>query len=185
MERYRQIYACPGDLRFTGRLLLRRGVVLWRRYQAARTETAAAKDAVAAAAAEKVWTAAAVVAMLDSIVRCGSQLIRRGRWLQILADATLYWETAHRGPGAERILSIRRGRIHAITEADAGAPATAPAASRKACRDVFTSAATYDRLRVLTTELRRLVGEERAISVLPAVGGPIGNRGLLRLFNLI
>jgi hypothetical protein len=60
-----------------------------------------------------------------------------------------------------------------------------PALSLASERTVFTSAATYDRLRVLTTELRRLVGEGRRIRIQTAAGGPIERRGLARLLDLI
>ncbi len=126
--------------------------------------------------------------MLDGIVRRGSQLVRRGRWLEILASATLRWEAAGQDTRAEHALCIRHGRIHAVpcgAVSRGGTPPPPPAASRAACRHVFTAAATYDRLRVLTTELRRLIGEGRRVYLLPAVGGPLDNRALARLLNLI
>ena len=137
----------------------------------------------------KDWNAPAVVAMIDGIVRRGSQLVRRGRWLQILSNASLCWETADRGPHAERSLYIRKGRIHPGLQGTVGEEAMAfsssPAALPRVARAVFTSAAAYDRMRVLTTELRRLTGEGRRVRICPAVGGPVERRGLVRLLSLI
>ena len=135
---------------------------------------------------DKAWSAAAVVALLDGIVRRGSQLVRRGRWLEILANATLCWEALGQDASDVHTLCIRLGRIHAApAEAVSNKAAPLPPPSRTACRPAFTSAATYDRLRVLTTELRRLIGEGRRVRILPACGGCIENNGLARLLNLI
>ncbi len=184
---YRKICGPPADLTFTGRRLLKRGLRLWRQDQTGRRDASEDEETVRAGA-EKAWSAPEVVTMLDGIVRRGSQLVRRGRWLEILASATLRWEAAGPGSCTEHALCIRQGRIHAGPDgaiSDGDAPSRSPAAARAACRHIFTSAATYDRLRVLSTELRRLIGEGRRVHVLPAVGGPLDNRALARLLNLI
>ena len=188
LNRYRAICASPGDLADTARLLLKRGLVLWRQHQAARAERDDAMTGEGEKDALNDWDAPAVAAMLDGIVRRGSQLVRRGRWLQILSNARLSWETAGPGAYAERTLQIRMGRIDPGDQATTGeataippSPDTRPAVART----VFTSAATYDRMRVLTTELRRLTGEGRRVHIRPAVGGSVDRRGLVRLLNLI
>ncbi len=189
LDRYREFCAFPGDLTRTGRLLLKRGLLLWRQHQGACSERDAQMDVGGEDDVPNDWDVAAVVAMLDGIVRRGSQLVRRGRWLQILANASLCWHTAGQKPLAERRLHIREGRIYPGTQGTAGdpmafpsSPATLPVFLERA---VFTTAATYDRMRVLTTELRRLTGERRFVRIQPAVGGIIGRRGLARLLNLI
>jgi hypothetical protein len=189
LDAYREACGYRGDLRRTGRQLLKRGLVLWRLSKKREAGVAADDDPVTLdAGGEKEWTAAAVMAMLDGIVRRGSHLVRRGRWLQILANATLCWETPDQKDSAERTLHIQHGRIRHTPEGAVkkGLRAPFPARpSRRACRQIFTGATTYDRLRVLTTELRRLAGEKRRVQILPSVGGPIANRGLVRLLNLI
>ncbi len=184
---YREIYASPNDLPRTGRRLLKRGLVLWRQRQAARLDGEGEKDTGGKDALDD-WNVPAVVAMLDGIVRRGSRLVRRGRWLQILANASLRWETSSPQSPAERTLHIRHGRIHPGSRGADGKTVTiplTPAHPRAAERTIFTSAATYDRLRVLTTELRRLTKDGRRVRILPAVGGPLVRRGIRRLLNLI
>ncbi len=183
LNTYREICAGPGDLTFTGRLLLKRGLVLWREHLAARPEGDDDVDGGGEDDDMNAWSVPAVVALVDGIVRRGSQLVRRGRWLRILANASLCWETAEQRSHTARILHIREGRIDPGPHDAAGR--TAFHSRPPAARTVFTSAATYDRLRVLTTELRRLVGEGRQVRILPAVGGPIERQGLVRLLNLI
>ncbi|MDJ0723017.1 MAG: GIY-YIG nuclease family protein [Desulfobacterales bacterium] len=189
LDRYRKICACPGDLTHTGRHLLRRGLGLWRKD---RSEDRAARDDEEDVGGEggacRDWDVPAVVAMLDGVVRRGSQLVRRGRWLQIVSNTSLAWETTRPGLQSERTLYIRQGRICRPSQGTSGAAAAIalpPAPSPAAARAVFTSAATYDRLRVLTTELRRLAAEGRRIRIQPAVGGSMGRRGLVRLLEFI
>jgi DNA polymerase-3 subunit epsilon len=183
---YRTICACRGDLRRTARQLLKRGRLLWRRrkHQATVDDDQAAPQISDA----REWTTDAVVEMLDGIVRQGSHLVRRGRWLQIVANATLSWDTPRRTTASERTLYIREGRIYPAPNGAARKGANQPTTvtpSRSAARQIFTSDTTYDRLRVLTTELRRLLAEERRIVFSPAVGGSVGSRGLARLLSLI
>lgn len=189
LDAYREACGYRGDLRRTGRQLLKRGLILWRLRKNNEARVEEDDDpAPLDAGDEKEWTAAAVMAMLDGIVRRGSHLVRRGRWLQILANATLCWETPDQKNSPKRILHIQHGRIRPAPERSVTkglkAPSPAPP-TRMAGRQIFSSAATYDRLRVLTTELRRLAGENRRLQILPSVGGPIANRGLVRLFDLI
>ncbi|MHC4957730.1 MAG: GIY-YIG nuclease family protein [Planctomycetota bacterium] len=83
-------------------------------------------------------------ALIEEAVRRAAHLLRRARWLTRLSESTLEW-SSHR-------LTVGRGRI-------GGTPDFARA--RLACFDP----ATYDRLRVLTTELKRLVAEERDLAL--------------------
>jgi hypothetical protein len=188
LDCYREICACPGDLTHTGRHLLKRGLGLWRIHRSERSERDDAEDTVGEDDACRDWDVPAVVAMLDGVVRRGSQLVRRGRWLQILANTSLTWETAGSELQSARTLHIRKGRIYRHSQGtfgEAAAVSPPPAPSPAAARTVFIAAATYDRLRVLTTELRRLAAEGRRIRIQPAVGGSMGRRGLVRLLNLI
>ena len=126
--------------------------------------------------------------LLDGIVRRGSQLVRRGRWLQMLANAALRWDTPQGTGSPERTLCIIRGRVQDVAKGSAGkdlttlVPAKPP---RMARRKIFASTATYDRLSVLTTELRRLLTEDRGVTLVPVVGAPLGRKGLERWLSLI
>jgi DNA polymerase III epsilon subunit-like protein len=189
LARYREKFDARGDLILAGRLLLKRGVVLWHRYnQHAATTAEDDEQKMLADGHTKEWTPAAVLEMIDGIVRRGSHLVRRGRWFQILANTTLCWETPQRETSPVRTLCIQQGAISPAAERstlDDTATEIAAAPPRMAGRQIFRSAHTYDRLRVLTTEIRRLLGEGRRIRVFPATGGPIANHGLMRLFNLM
>jgi DNA polymerase III epsilon subunit-like protein len=188
---YRERFGRRRDMVRTGRQLLSRGLIVWRRHRAQSPDNNADGDedpGRAANEAEPEWTPAAVIAWLDGIVRRGSQLVRRGRWLMMLANATLGW--TRDGPEAphERVLSICLGDIHPVASPHGVNGVTeSPVAndSRQIRRRIFESAATHDRLRVLTTEIKRLLSEDRQVRLRLAAGGVLENRSLIRLLNLI
>jgi hypothetical protein len=91
---------------------------------------------------------------------------RRAMWLTRLVDASVVW----REPGAARarLMVIERGEIVLSTDAESdGTPPSPPGYQRPVMdrRELFT-VACCDRLRVLTTELKRLV----------AAGSPVALR---------
>jgi len=131
------------------------GAQLWR-------ERLAAAEAMDAEGAERLprpaWTSDAVLGALEEIVLRAAHALRRARWLVRLSESALAWsEPGWRG--RRRAVVVERGAV--VDRADL-APATPvpvppgagrPLAERRASFDV----AAFDRLRVLTTELRALV----------------------------
>lgn len=111
---------------------------------------------------EWVWTPEAVANVMESIIRRGAHLIRRGRWFCLLSEASLAWDTGPRVENQRRLLVFRGGAIaHAedvseSKETPAPPGCTRPFEVRRKRFDIVT----YDRIRVLTTELRRLVTTE-------------------------
>ncbi|MGM0557823.1 MAG: exonuclease domain-containing protein [Myxococcota bacterium] len=96
---------------------------------------------------ERVWTPELVAEQLERVVRWTFRSLRFARWMYVLRDSRVEWL----GPDGElRALELRGGQV-ARTPVDAGAARTA-----ERSMDV----PTWDRLRVLTTELRRLVAAE-------------------------
>jgi len=90
---------------------------------------------------------------------------RRAMWLTRLADASVVW----REPGAARarLIVIEGGEIVLSTDADPyGSPPIPRGYQRQvmARRGLFT-VACFDRLRVLTTELKRLVAAGAPVAV--------------------
>jgi DNA polymerase-3 subunit epsilon len=90
---------------------------------------------------------------------------RRAMWLTRLVDATVVW----REPGAARarLMVIEEGEIVLSTDAAAeGTPPIPPGYQRPvmARRELFT-VACFDRLRVLTTELKRLAAAGAAVAL--------------------
>ena len=112
------------------------------------------------------WTPELVGLSLEWLALRAALARRRAMWLTRLVDASLVW----REPGAARarLMVIERGDIARITDADPDETPPVPPGSQRsvmARRELFT-VTCFDRLRVLTTELKRLA----------AAGAPVALR---------
>lgn len=131
------------------------GARLWRERRAA-AEALDAEDAPPRPA----WTPDVVRAALEESVLRAAHALRRARWLLRLSESALAW-SERGGNGMRRALVVERGAVAARADLASDEPmplppgAHRPLAERRASIDV----AAFDRLRVLTTELRALVDE--------------------------
>jgi DNA polymerase-3 subunit epsilon len=112
------------------------------------------------------WTPELVQASLERLALRAALARRRAMWLTRLVDASVVW----REPGAAgaRLLVIEHGGIVLSADVDPDATPPIPPGYQRpvmARRELFT-VACFDRLRVLTTELKRLV----------AAGAPVALR---------
>jgi DNA polymerase III subunit epsilon len=98
-----------------------------------------------------------VAELLVEIVVRSSHLVRRAHWHRLLSEATLVW----RGREGDRRTLSNRGRGKSI--------------------DV----AAYDRLTVLTREIRRLVSEKREVALQITPDHRLGAAGLARVLRWI
>jgi len=96
-----------------------------------------------------------VARALEHVALDGALRIRRGRWFAELVDARLRWRSTTDPDGAERTLRLEGGRVVAGDERGMGARRRSRIERLRAL-----DATTLVRLRVLTTELRRLVAAE-------------------------
>ena len=103
------------------------------------------------------WTPERVKTHLDDVVKRAAHLVRRGQWLCLLSESALVWNE----PGeADIALVIEQGRVHSRHN-----HFTFHAARYRSFEERRRSfdLDTYDRLSVLTKEIRRLVSEDRPL----------------------
>lgn len=98
------------------------------------------------------WDAARVQRRLDRAWLGGRQLVRRSGWLVALADSVVVFREAD--DIRRRRVVLSGGEIASITGDDPSSPVDVPAR-----REATFDRAAYDRLRVLVTELGRILGE--------------------------
>jgi len=114
----------------------------------------------------RAWTPAQVATEIEGLVLRCAHAIRRARWLTALVESTVtFCEPA--ADGCARLLVIEGGEIVRRERAPLdGAPA-APEGFRRgrAERHESFTIARFDRLRVLTTELKRLVAKGHPVCV--------------------
>jgi DNA polymerase III subunit epsilon len=125
---------------------------------------------------DRTWDPPRVARHLERAAAQAYRAYRRTRWLKLLEDA----EVVYREPGATqtRRLRIRAGQISAADEDDAMAVLAAPAGASfdRAC---------YDRLRILTTELKRIARDGGKVVVRVQAGRALPPRLLPGVFAVI
>lgn len=118
---------------------------------------------------DESWDAARVLRNLEDTLVYFALELRRGRWLRRLANAAISFDD-----GAQRTLVLRGGRVRSRHDGER-------------LDDVNPLApefdiATYDRLRVLATELRRIAAEGRPVRIRFAGGRPLSTDAVARMF---
>jgi DNA polymerase-3 subunit epsilon len=144
--------------------LLQLGMRLWR--EGRRDRDVDDDDANDTRHGVTVWTPELVQVSLEWLALRAALAKRRAIWLTRLVDVSVVW----REPSdcGARLIVIERGEVALTAAVDAHAPPPIPPGYRRpidARREAFTVAA-FDRLRVLTTELKRLI----------AAGAPVALR---------
>ena len=127
--------------------------------------------------AEFVWTPEAVSRAVEGILRHSMRLVRRGRLLCLLSESSLAWESKDPGSRMRNLLVFRKGAVARRGWLEPGEEIPRPPGRRKSLksRQCSLDLAAYDRMRVLSTEIRRLVNEGRPVELRPGGGPPLGN----------
>ena len=135
--------------------LLRLGTRLWREGRRDRDDEDGGMDDTGRDS--PAWTPELVQTSLEWLTLRAALVRRRAIWLTRLADSSLIWREPE-GSSA-RLIVIENGEVTSSATVDASAPPPMPPGCRRpaaARRETFTLA-SFDRLRVLTTELKRLI----------------------------
>jgi DNA polymerase-3 subunit epsilon len=159
------------------RLLTALGAQLWRE----RLETAALAEMVAEketdtgdvdteqkeSGQEHIWTPEAVAHAIEKMVRHSAHLIRRARWFCLLSESSLAWSSAGHRDNYKMLVILENGSVLERDKFKTEKKVPLPPGCGKSfrTRQKNIDLITYDRLRVLTTELRRLVSEGRDIEL--------------------
>ena len=123
-----------------------------------------------------VWTPEFVQVSLEWLALRAALARRRAIWLTRLFDSSMVW----REPGSDcaRVIVIEHGAVVSSTDVEPTATPPIPPGHRRpatARRAAFTIA-SFDRLRVLTTELKRLMAAGAPVALRlgagPALSGP-------------
>jgi DNA polymerase-3 subunit epsilon len=150
--------------------LLQLGTRLWREGRRDRDP----EDADATDGRVTTWAPETVQVALERLVIRASLARRRARWLTRLVDSAVVWSEP--GEVGARVLVIDNGEIAFRGAAGANPTPPIPAGHLRpiAARHQAFTVARFDRLRVLTTELKRLVAAGACAAVrfdqAPALG---------------
>jgi DNA polymerase-3 subunit epsilon len=113
------------------------------------------------------WTPEAVAAVFEDVLMHGAHMIRRARWFCLLSESALVWTAADNPQGFKNLVVFEKGAIRYRDDLHPGRETPLPPGFARSfrCRQKNLDLITYDRLRVVTTELRRLISEGREIEV--------------------
>jgi DNA polymerase-3 subunit epsilon len=129
------------------------------------------------------WTPEAVARAIEKFSMRSALLIRRSRWLCLLSESSLAWETRNSEGRCKIVLLFENGAVGHRHELPIGekTPLSAGYAKRSANRQKKFDLTTYERLRVVTTELRRLISEGRKVEIRLSPHAILSNRQLLKM----
>jgi DNA polymerase-3 subunit epsilon len=150
--------------------LLRLGTRLWREGSRNRDSEEDEDDANQTRRGGTVWTPEVVQVSLEWLALRAALASRRAIWLTRLFDSSVVWREP--GDSCARLMVIENGEVVFREAVDAHATPPVPPGYRRpvaARRGAFTLA-SFDRLRVLTTELKRLVAAGAPVALRLRVG---------------
>ncbi len=118
-------------------------------------------------AKEHIWTPEAVARSIETMVLHSAHLIRRARWFCLLSESSLVWSSADHRDKFKILMVLENGFLLKRDNVKTGEVTPIPPGFAKSFRNrqKNINLITYDRLRVVTTELRRLLSEGRDIEL--------------------
>jgi len=151
--------------------LLRLGTRLWR--EGRRDRDVDEDDPNEAGRVLRVWTAEFVEVSLEWLALRAALARRRAIWLTRLVDSSVVWREP--GDNCGRLIVIENSEVVLSAAVDAHATSPIPPGYRRPVavrREAFTLA-SFDRMRVLTTELKRLIAAGAPVALRLGVGPPL------------
>ena len=174
-EMFREKYGSRLGQQSALRLLTVLGAQLWRE----RLESAALAEMISEiqidgnkvdrkqkeSAGEHVWSPEAVAHTIEKMVLHSAHLIRRARWFCLLSESSLEWSSADHRDNFKMLIVLENGSMLKRNKVRSGNETPIPPGFAKSfrARQKNINLITYDRLRVLTTELRRIVSDGRIV----------------------
>ena len=109
------------------------------------------------------WTAERVFSHLEGLLRGGARSVRRAAWFCRLCDSVVVWSQKGSPDRRCHYITLSGGRIEdsGVLRVGQEVPFSSPPRRSRLERMEQIDIACYDRLRVLTTELKRLAKEQR------------------------
>jgi DNA polymerase-3 subunit epsilon len=136
---------------------------------------------------EHIWTPEAVARSIEKMVLHSAHLIRRARWFCLLSESSLAWSSADHRDNFKMLVVLANGSVLERDNVKAGKKAPIPPGCGKSfrARQKNINLVTYDRLRVLTTELRRIVSDGRVIELRLSPKVTLNRREVIRVLRWV
>ena len=165
VDLFKEKYVTNSPDGFSQGSLLAIGRLVWKSYLAAKNNSAELTEAESSQD-EPSWTPESVLRHIESMLKRAAHQIRRGRFLLLLSESSLLWALRHES-AAKRVLLVRNAHIFWTKELHGSHRVPVPPGYRRKLNSRLKAfdLEGYDRMRVLSTEIRRLLSEERPIEL--------------------
>jgi len=136
---------------------------------------------------EHVWTPEAVAGSIEKMVLHSAHLLRRARWFCLLSESSLAWTAADHPDNINMLVVFEDGAVLKRNIVKTGEEIPIPPGFEKSfrARQKNIDLITYDRLRVLTTELRRLLSGGRDIELRLSPKVTLNRREVMRALRWV
>jgi DNA polymerase III epsilon subunit-like protein len=191
--RYQQQYSRQSPLGFLTAL----GARLWReRMEAkalekansvAQTDENRAAEQQDSSEPDHSWSPDDVAAALEAVIRQSAYLIRRARWLCLISESTWVWSSAGVSDDNSSHIIFANGAVieRGVTNESSAAILPPGHAKPFRMRQNNIDLTVYDRLRVATTEMRRILAEGRRIELCLRPNVTLGREELVRALQWV
>ncbi|UCH82104.1 MAG: GIY-YIG nuclease family protein [Nitrospiraceae bacterium] len=134
-----------------------------------------------------VWTPERTAKALESVLSRSSFLLRRARWFCMLSESSISWKPGNGSSSEKMLMIIHNGTIkkHASVPVHQATPVPPGYCKGFPVRRRNFNLAVYDRMRVLTTEIRRLIKEDRLLELCLGPQGRIKKDSLSRFLRWV
>jgi hypothetical protein len=128
-------------------------------------ETGRVPEELSEADSGRNWTPETVAETIEGVISRGAHLIRRARWLCLLSECSLAWETSKAKNAKTNLIIVECGDVVRCKALKRGHEIPQPIGYSKKIRvrQANFDLTTYDRLRIVTSELRRLITNGRNV----------------------
>ncbi|KPK62223.1 hypothetical protein AMJ83_11420 [candidate division WOR_3 bacterium SM23_42] len=133
-----------------------------------------------------MWTPASVCRLIESNVVRGTCELRRARWLVLLSESSLAWEETIAKSQQRFLIAFERGQVLFRRIIDAGdTPVPLGYNSSFVERQRSFDLMTVDRMRVVTTEIRKTLAAGRWVRLHLRPGVVLDNERLTKMFKWV
>ncbi|MCP4728276.1 MAG: GIY-YIG nuclease family protein [bacterium] len=133
------------------------------------------------------WTPEKISRIIENNLVYGLEAIRKARWYSLISESSISWNM-RAGSGAERrVIVLEKGQVLTRETIKARDDIPVPPGSGKHSGEKQQNfdLITYDRMRVLTTELRRLLSDGRNVGIRLSNSGIIEKEKLDHVLSMI
>lgn len=123
---------------------------------------------------------------MESLIVSAARLYCRAKWLCLISESTLVWTPSDLEPDLRRVITLESGNILGISNLPPGRDPPLPPGEAKGHLERLRSldGSGYDRLRVLTTEIRRVLHNGRDVVVILGTRRCLGPPQLSRVLRM-